>query len=134
MPDDTVQAGAQQRVIAAVVTRGDRMLVSRRPEHKRHGGLWEFPGGKVGDGESDLEAISRELREELDVATVQVAEPVFVIRDPGSPFLIVFVPVEIEGEPKCIEHTEHRWGTLAELLALDLAPGDRSFVETCANR
>src|SRR5690606_6518379 len=98
MLDDTVQAGAQQRVIAAVVTRGDRMLVSRRPEHKRHGGLWEFPGGKVGDGESDLEAISRELREELDVATVQVAEPVFVISDPGLPFMFVYVTVMIVDE------------------------------------
>lgn len=128
MPDDTVDARSQQRVVAAVITRGDRMLVSRRPEHKRHGGMWEFPGGKVGEGESDVDAISRELHEELDVRAVRVGEPDVAIADPGSPFVIVFVPVEIEGEPRCIEHTEHRWGTLEELLEMELAPSDRAFV------
>ena len=55
------------RVIAAVIARGDRLLVCQRPPHKRHGGLWEFPGGKCEPGESDLEAARRELHEELGV-------------------------------------------------------------------
>ena len=57
-------------VIAAVIQRGDKYLLGQRPESKRHGGLWEFPGGKVHDGESRLEAIRRELAEELALKVV----------------------------------------------------------------
>ncbi len=45
--------------------------------NERHGGLWEFPGGKIEQGESLLEARNRELVEELSVAVVRVGEPLF---------------------------------------------------------
>jgi mutator protein MutT len=61
-----------QRVVAAVIQRNDQYLLCQRPAHKRHGGLWEFPGGKVHDGETDFDAISRELTEELEVGVVRV--------------------------------------------------------------
>lgn len=122
------------RVIACVASRGDRLLVSRRPPHKRHGGLWEFPGGKIHDGESDADAARRELREELDVEVTHVGAAELAIADPGSPFVIVFVPVEIAGEPACIEHTAHRWATLAELETMALAPSDRRYVEMRRHR
>ena len=117
------------RVIAAVVARGDRLLVCRRPPHKRHGGLWEFPGGKTEPGESDADAARRELREELGVEVLEVLQEELAIADPGSPFLIAFVPVTIRGEPTCHEHTALAWGTAAELAELPLAPSDRRYVE-----
>ena len=55
------------RVLAAVIKRNERYLICKRPENKRHGGLWEFPGGKIEIGESNFEAAVRELREELGV-------------------------------------------------------------------
>ena len=117
------------RVVAAVVARDGRLLVCQRPAHKRHGGLWEFPGGKCEPGESDADAVARELREELGVAVVAVGAERFAVRDAGSPFLVAFVPVEIAGEPVCHEHTALRWATPDELAALPLAPSDRRFVE-----
>lgn len=117
------------RVIAAVASRGDRLLVCQRPAHKRHGGLWEFPGGKCEPGETDMEAATRELREELDVEVMSIDEPEFAIADPGSEFLIVFAPVTIEGEPQCLEHDALRWAMLDELMVMPLAPSDRRFVE-----
>lgn len=117
------------RVVAAVVSRGDRLLVCQRPPHKRHGGLWEFPGGKREPGESDADAARRELREELGVEVLEVADEDFAIADPGSPFLIAFVPVAIAGEPTCHEHTALAWGTPSELAILPLAPSDRRYVE-----
>lgn len=122
------------RVIAAVVARGDRFLVCQRPPHKRHGGLWEFPGGKCEPGESDVHAARRELREELGVEVLAVGREEFAIMDPGSPFLIAFVPVTIVGEPVCHEHTAFVWATLAELAEFPLAPSDRRFVEHCLAR
>src|SRR5215218_9542027 len=120
---------ASVRVIAAVVSDGDRLLVCQRPLHKRHGGLWEFPGGKCEPGESDAQVAARELREELGVSVLAVGDEELAIHDPGSPYEIVFVPVTIAGEPVCHEHTALAWGTPAELARLPLAPSDRRFVE-----
>ena len=125
---------SQIRVIAAVVTRGDQLLVCQRPPHKRHGGLWEFPGGKVEPGESDEAAARRELREELAVEVHGAAEADFEIADPESPFLIAFVPVRITGEPVCHEHTALHWAIPGELARLPLAPGDRRYVEFLVRR
>ena len=109
--------------------RTDRLLICQRPSHKRHGGLWEFPGGKVEPNESDEAAARRELAEELGVHVESVGDPDFGIADPDSPFLIVFVPTTITGEPTCHEHTALAWLTLAELTKLPLAPSDRRYVE-----
>jgi mutator protein MutT len=117
------------RVIAAVIADQDRFLVCQRPFHKRHGGLWEFPGGKCEPGETDHEAAARELSEELGVDAVVVGMPEIEIHDAGSPFTIAFVPVTIVGEPTCIEHAALTWATLHELEQLPLAPSDRRFVE-----
>jgi mutator protein MutT len=117
------------RVVAAVVRGHGRYLVCQRPPHKRHGGLWEFPGGKLELGESDAHAIARELQEELGVDVVSVGEPEFELLDPGSHYLIVFLPVEIEGEPECREHAALYWVTPDGLRDLPLAPSDRQYVE-----
>lgn len=121
--------GATVRVLAAVVRRGERFLVCQRPAHKRHGGLWEFPGGKLESGESDAEAAKRELREELGVEVVEVGGELLGVHDAGSPYLIAFVPVRIDGEPACLEHSALAWATAGELLNYALAPSDRRFVE-----
>jgi 8-oxo-dGTP pyrophosphatase MutT (NUDIX family) len=96
-------------VLAAVIERGGRYLVCQRPAHKRHGGLWEFPGGKLEAGESYLDAARREMSEELGVGVVSVDEPLASFTDPGSPCVIDFVPVVIDGDPQCLEHSAVKW-------------------------
>lgn len=120
-------------VVAAVILRGDRFLVCQRPATKRHGGLWEFPGGKQEPGEGRLEAARRELLEELGIAVTSVGEPLLALNDPGSQFVIEFVPTVVEGEPICLEHAALRWADLGELEETDLAPSDRRFVEFLRN-
>lgn len=117
----------QQRVAAAAIRDRDRFLVCQRPAHKRHGGLWEFPGGKCEAGETDEQAITRELAEELGVEVAAVGQALFSALDPDSPFVIVFLPVEIRGEPHCIEHAAIAWASRDELEAYALAPGDARF-------
>lgn len=119
---------AKTRVIAAVIERNGRYLVAQRPIEKRHGGLWEFPGGKFEPGETELEAAKRELAEEMGVQVTSVGGMLFAIDDPGSHFIIEFHPTTIEGEPSCLEHSALRWGSVEELLPLELAPSDRRFV------
>lgn len=106
------------------------MLVCQRPTHKRHGGLWEFPGGKMEPGEDDFTAVSRELREELDVEVVSVAGEVFRIQDQGSEFVIAFIPTTIAGEPRTLEHDSIAWVEIAELQGFELAPSDALFVSS----
>src|SRR5437870_4431682 len=117
------------RVVAVVVSRGDHLLVCRRSYERRHGGLWEFPGGKSESGESVCATAKRELQEELGVEVIDVGEEEFAIRDPDSSFLIVFAPARIIGEPKCGEHLELRWAKPTELTLLPLAPSDRRYIE-----
>ena len=115
-------------VVAAVIQRGDKYLLGRRPKAKRHGGLWEFPGGKVHDGESRLEAIHRELAEELALKAVGLGQFLFSVEDKGSPYLIEFVETVIDGTPIPYEHSEIAWLTIGELDELRLAPADATFV------
>ncbi len=116
-------------VLAAVIQRDGHFLIGRRPAGKRHGGLWEFPGGKLHDGESWLSGMSRELREELGVDVIEIGEPWISLPDPGSRFLIHFIPTEIGGEPASTEHEQMQWVALNELVDFDLAPTDREFAE-----
>lgn len=117
------------RVLAAVIRREGRYLVCLRPAHKRHGGLWEFPGGKIHAGETLLDAARRELAEELSLQVLRVAAVLFARRDPGSAFVIEFAEVTATGEPLALEHDELRWLTRDEILGLELAPADRAFAE-----
>ncbi len=52
-------------VVAAIILHNGRILVCSRPAHSAHAGFWEFPGGKVEEGETHREALVREIREEL---------------------------------------------------------------------
>lgn len=115
-------------VVAAVIERHGRWLLAQRPRGKRHGGCWEFPGGKVRSGETFAGAARRELAEELGVEVLRVESPRASFRDPGSPYVVRFCPVEIAGEPRALEHSEVRWVTPAEARELPLAPSDRRFV------
>ena len=63
------------RVVAAVIERGGRFLITQRRASGSLGGLWEFPSGKVEENESDEAALRRELRERVDVS-IDVGEAV----------------------------------------------------------
>ena len=118
------------RVVAAVIEKTRKYLACRRPGNKRHGGLWEFPGGKVRESETDTEALRRELAEELNVRAIEVGETLLAVPDPGSDYVVVFRPVRIIGEPQALEHEALCWATPLELIGFRLAPSDEVFVQS----
>ncbi len=65
-------------VAIAVICRGSNVLISKRAEDVHLGGLWEFPGGKIEQGETEIQALHRELHEELGISIAQ-AEPLISI-------------------------------------------------------
>src|SRR5262245_41063305 len=117
-------------VLAAVIQEGDRFLLCLRPVNKRYGGHWEFPGGKVLDGESFEDALRRELSEELGVGVAKIGQLLFESRDPDSQFLIQFVEVKILGVPQPLEHEQLAWVSLNDLLNYKLPPSDQEFARS----
>ena len=109
--------------------RGRCVLASRRTEPPRLAGLWEFPGGKVEAGESDEQALRRELREELQVE-VAVGERLGDDLPIGETAVLrVYLCALVEGEPALVDHDEHRWLTASELLDVAWIPVDLPLVE-----
>lgn len=120
-------------VVAAVVRRDDgRFLLSRRLPESHLGGLWEFPGGAVEDGESPAEALRRELLEELGVAVAVVAPITFAFhRDGKRDVVLLFYETRIEsGEPAGKEGQEVGWFTAPELALLATPPADAELIGT----
>lgn len=115
-------------VVAAVIREDDKVLVGQRNLEKRHGGLWEFPGGKVMCSELLEDAIRREILEELAVEVSLVGPTLYSSRDGSSPFLIHFMEATIVGTPVPMEHAAIEWQTIDAISHLEMAPADTDFV------
>jgi 8-oxo-dGTP diphosphatase len=119
-------------VVAAVIHDIDgRVLLTRRPDDRHMGGLWEFPGGKVDSGESPAEALARELVEELDLA-VEVGDPITfaVHEEPGLRILLLFYAATIlSGTPRSLDGQELAWVEVGELASYPTPPADAQLVE-----
>jgi len=117
-------------VAAALLDSRGRVLMQRRPEGKQHGGLWEFPGGKVEAGESTVAALVREIEEELCVTiapddaiplTFAASEPV---GDSRAVVLLLYVCRRWHGEPVCEPGAGIAWADAALLDELPMPPLD----------
>ncbi len=102
-------------VVGAALLRDGRVLASRRTGPPRLAGFWEFPGGKVEAGESDQEALRREVREELGCEADIGGRigPDLLIGD--TAVMRVYLATLTEGEPQLRDHDAHRWLAADEL-------------------
>ena len=116
-------------VVGGALVRDGRVLASRRTEPPRLAGLWEFPGGKVEPGEDDATALVRELREELQVEVVVGARLGEDLPIGPTAVLRVYVCALVSGEPALVDHDEHRWLGVDELLDVPWIPVDLPLVE-----
>jgi mutator protein MutT len=117
-------------VVAAVVEREGTFLLTRRLAGTHLAGMWEFPGGKCHAGETDRDALTREMREELDVA-VSIGDRVFDVTHayPERTVELHFYRCALQGTPRPLLGQEMRWVPREELAALEFPPADRDLIE-----
>jgi len=122
-------------VVAGLIFRDGRVLVCQRRGDAAFPLKWEFPGGKIESGESAAGALGRELKEELTIDVLQVAE-VFqhVHAYPGGPTveLRFFEILRYSGEVKNQVFEQTAWALPADLAKLDFLDGDRPLIDKLA--
>lgn len=117
-------------VVAAIIERDDRYLVTRRQAGVHLAGMWEFPGGKIDDGEEHAAALEREIREELDVDVV-VGELAYETthRYTDRDVALFFYRCSLRGDPRPLLGQDMRWVARTELGSLHFPPADRQLIE-----
>ena len=119
-------------VVAAIFVNGEKVLACRRAPHKSSPGLWEFPGGKVENGESAFTALERDIKEELgleckpretfDVSITKVGELDIKLET-------IICPFDTIHELSTTDHDEFRWLASDELHTVNWAMPDRPAVK-----
>lgn len=116
------------RVVAAVIEDGGRYLVTQRRSTAVLPELWEFPGGRVEDGESDAEALRREIQERLE-ADVDVVQMISFVSHPYEHYTVDLylyqcVLKSAQLNPRGVK--DYRWLTSAELDQYPFTPADQA--------
>ena len=116
-------------VVAAVIERDGKFLLTLRPDGTHLSGHWEFPGGKVHESESHAEALRREIFEELDaVATVGEMMHTVVHSYTDKTVELFFYRCDLVGEPKPMIGQEMKWVARSELASLQFPDADRDLI------
>jgi 8-oxo-dGTP diphosphatase len=119
-------------VPCAILERDGQILAAQRSETMSLPLKWEFPGGKVDDGETEIEALRREIQEELSVE-IEIGvrlEPTFKEDTHRIICLIPYLCRLISEEIILTEHAAYEWVTLEHVHALDWAEADLGVIET----
>ena len=121
------------RVTAAIIESDDKILIAQRKlEDDIFGGLWEFPGGKIEDGEGHQECLKRELKEELNInAEIGELYSEYVYKYPHISYRLYFYGVNnYTGEFKYNAHDRLEWATPDQFDQYNFLPGDGPLLDT----
>lgn len=114
-------------VVAAIIKNDkDEYLCALRGSNMSLPSYWEFPGGKIEEGESKKEALKREIKEELkcEIDVLERVEDTIYSYETSTVRLETFMATLVHGEPINTEHAEIRWVPKEKLLSLNWAPAD----------
>ncbi len=123
------------RVAVGVVYRqqGEQIeiLIAKRHQNQHQGGLWEFPGGKIEDGESCLEALKREFLEEVNVSINNAETLVDIKHDYGDKVVVLetMLTNDYTGLERGLEGQEVKWVSMYQLKNLDFPVANKAIIE-----
>lgn len=118
-------------VVAAVIKKGNTYFVAQRSDKGRLALKWEFPGGKINDGETPEDALVRELKEEFNIE-IKVLQPLITVFHEYDTFKInlhAYVAEHISGDYIPTEHLDYRFLTKAEMRSYDFAAADIPIID-----
>jgi 8-oxo-dGTP diphosphatase len=118
-------------VVAAVIESAGRVLIAQRKDSGPHALKWEFPGGKVEQGETPEAALARELEEELSIRAQIDGEIMrYEYQYAGrAPILLIFYRVvSFTGEPRNLDFEQIQWVAPEQLPGYDFLEGDAEFI------
>jgi 8-oxo-dGTP diphosphatase len=124
-----------RQVVAALIVRGDTVLICQRTKHQPMALKWEFPGGKIEPGEEPREALRRELDEELGIraeVTDEVARIKHTYRNGGAIELRFYLVKRYEGELENRIFKDIVWAKLVDLPTYDFLEADIKLVKDIA--
>jgi mutator protein MutT len=117
-------------VVAAIIERRGAFLLTRRLKGTHLAGLWEFPGGKCEPGETHVECLARELREELGVVATVGREILSTEHAyPERTVKLHFRACTIDGTPQPLLGQEICWAEREDLRTLEFPAADRALIE-----
>lgn len=119
------------QVVCAIIIYNNKILITQRSETMKLPLKWEFPGGKIEEGENKTQALTREIREELNIEILPQKQISSHIHDYSS-FkinLIAYISKYISGEIKLLEHKNYMYVNLEDLKSYDLAEADLPIIE-----
>ncbi|MEA3545310.1 MAG: (deoxy)nucleoside triphosphate pyrophosphohydrolase [Thermodesulfobacteriota bacterium] len=119
------------KVCAAIIQHQHKILLTLRPENKRLGGFWEFPGGKIETGESPQVALKREIVEELDIeiGVGSLLETVHHRYGWGDVIIFAYLCHWKSGTIKHLEVADHHWVEPDNLLNYDILAADQPIIK-----
>ncbi len=116
----------------ALIDADGRVLVAKRPEGKTLAGLWEFPGGKVEQGERPEDALIRELKEELGINVEHSCLAPLTFASHSYPDFHLLMPLFVcrrwKGIPQALEGQELKWVRAKDLRAMPMPPADLPLI------
>lgn len=118
-------------VVGLVLNASGDVLIAKRPDGKPWAGYWEFPGGKVESDESQQQALTRELEEEIGIRVSQ-AEFLFdlLCEDGDVPVqLFIYRVVQFDGAPFSKEGQLVRWAPVARLATYKMPPANKAIYQ-----